>query len=116
MNASSTELGRVFASSTASSTFGKYGSSSSTRRNRSTTTNTKTATTATTLLRVPVTIGLQTDTQTEIISGLQEGDQVVTKKTTGVSASNASAPSITSLFRPQNQGRPAGSSASPRAQ
>jgi HlyD family secretion protein len=116
MNASSTELGRVFASSTASSTFGKYGSSSSTRRNRSTTTNTKTATPATTLLRVPVTIGLQTDTQTEIISGLQEGDQVVTKKTTGVSASNASAPSITSLFRPQNQGRPAGSSASPRAQ
>lgn len=116
MNASTTQPGRVFASSTASSTFGRYVGASSTRRTRSTTTVTNTNTGTVTLKRVPVVIGLQTDTQTEIVSGLQEGDQVVTKKTAGTVVSSSGAPSITSLFRPQNQTRPAGASASTRAQ
>ncbi|MEK9165617.1 MAG: HlyD family efflux transporter periplasmic adaptor subunit, partial [Patescibacteria group bacterium] len=40
--------------------------------------------------RQPVTIGLSNDTMTEIISGLNEGNQVVTQTTTSTSAQNQS--------------------------
>lgn len=86
---------------------------SSSRRNIPGTTSP--VSTVSALHRVPVTIGLQTDTQTEIVTGLREGDKVVTKKITTVAGSSASAPSVTSLFRPQGQNTRA-PSASPRAQ
>ena len=62
------------------------------------------------LTRVPVTIGTQSDTLTEIISGLNEGERVVSKKTTTTGTASATAPSVTSLLRPQGSGggRPAG--------
>lgn len=56
-----------------------------------------------TVVRVPVTIGMEGDTQTEITSGLREGEKIILKKTTTTTSSSASAPSITSLFRPQQQ-------------
>jgi HlyD family secretion protein len=90
-----------FATSTASSTRSRFLNATGTRK-RSEVTSTQTGLVNAidfTLKRIPVTIGLQTDKETEITSGVQEGEQVVTKKTT-VSASSASAPSITSLFRP----------------
>lgn len=51
--------------------------------------------------RVLVTIGIQSDTQTEITSGLEIGEYVVTKKTTSTVSTTNSAPAITSLLRPQ---------------
>ncbi len=102
-NASST-LGRPFATSSASSTRQRTGNGSSTFAQTRGTASQAVATTgatATTLRRVPVTIGIQTDTQTEITSGLREGDQVVTKKTTVTgSTATTAAPSVTSLLRP----------------
>ncbi|MEI7973550.1 MAG: hypothetical protein WCH11_04200, partial [Bdellovibrio sp.] len=89
-NASSTNFGsttRQFRSGTGSST-------SYQRKNGSTTTNT--SATATALIRVPVIIGIQNDTQTEIVSGLREGESVVTKKIISTGGSTA-APSVTSL-------------------
>ena len=53
------------------------------------------------LIRVPVTIGIEGGTDTEILTGLREGETIILKKVTTVSSSNSSAPSITSLFRPQ---------------
>lgn len=100
-NASSTFV-RPFASTTASSTRPRNSSSTFTRtRGANGQTVAMAPATATTLRRVPVTIGLQTDTQTEITSGLREGERVVTKKTTTTAAQAAAqAPSITSLLRP----------------
>jgi multidrug efflux pump subunit AcrA (membrane-fusion protein) len=106
-NGTSTDMYR-FASSTASSTGFRNRTGSSTRRRNGTSSAQAVSSTSTgtvTLKRVPVTIGLQTDTETEITSGLVEGEQVVTKKTTGTAASSKAAPSITSLLRP---GRPTG--------
>ncbi len=102
-NASSTVGSRV-ASSTASSTgFTNRTNGSTGRRNGPTSTSlSSTSSTNVILKRVPVTIGLQTDTETEMTSGLVEGEQVITKKTTGTAATKA-APSITSLFRPGRQ-------------
>jgi HlyD family secretion protein len=105
-----------FASSTASSTRPRFGNGSSTRR-RSTTTSTQSSevdSSSVILKRVPVTIGLQTDKETEITSGVQEGEQVVTKKITAGTAKTAT-PSITSLFRPGNT-RTTGVSGAARAQ
>ncbi len=100
-NASSTFV-RPFASTAASSTRPRNSSSTFTRtRGANGQTVAVAPATATTLRRVPVTIGLQTDTQTEITSGLREGERVVTKKTTTTAAQAAAqAPSITSLLRP----------------
>ena len=70
---------------------------------------------AVTIKRVPVTIGLQTDKETEITSGLVEGEQVITKKITSAGGTSAGAPSITSLLRPQGQ-RAAGTSGTARPQ
>ena len=53
------------------------------------------------LIRVPVTISIEGGTDTEILTGLREGETIILKKVTTVSSSNSSAPSITSLFRPQ---------------
>ncbi len=112
-NASSTFDRTAFASSTSSSTRMRMGSST---RRRSSSTSVATASTATTLTRVAVTIGIQNDTQTEITSGLQEGERVITKKTTTTSTASASAPSITSLFRPGGQQQRAGATGASRAQ
>lgn len=103
MNGSSTLPGRGFASSTGSSTPRMMNASSSRRAigTGAQASSTITSGAETVLRRVPVTIGLQTDTQTEILSGLKENDFVVTKKTTVTGkTATASAPSITSLFRP----------------
>ncbi len=68
-----------------------------------------------TIVRIPVTIGLQTDTQTEITSGLSVGETILLKKTTAkVSVNTSSAPSITSLLRPQGQNRQSGTAVAPR--
>lgn len=48
--------------------------------------------------RQEISTGLSNDTQTEITSGLKEGDQVVTKTIASSSASTQTAPSATSLF------------------
>lgn len=90
-----------FASSAnySSSTFRK-GNGSSTNK-RSTTSATVIDQSSVVLTRIPVTIGMQSDTLTEIISGLNEGERVVSKKTVAASTANASAPSVTSLLRPQ---------------
>ncbi len=115
-NASST---RNFASSTASSTrHFRNGTSTRQRNNGNTTTQSQTSDTSdvvVTIKRVSVLIGIQTDTQTEIVNGLKEGEQVITKKITTTGSTNTTAPSITSLFRPQGGG---GNRASgiPRAQ
>lgn len=62
--------------------------------------------------KIPVTIGIQGDSLTEIVSGLSEGERVIVKKTTTTASATAAAPSITSLFRPGGQqGRPGGASA-----
>ncbi len=58
----------------------------------------------TVLTRIPVTIGMQSDIVTEVVSGLQEGERVLGKKTITQTTGGAAAPSITSLFRPQGQG------------
>ena len=62
------------------------------------------------VVRVPVTTGVQNDTQIEIISGLAEGEQIILKKATlnSTSKANSSAPSVTSLFRPQGGTRTPG--------
>lgn len=113
--ATSTNGGRPFM---ASSTNGRYsGASTTLRRTRNAVAPISSAPqTVTTLRRVPVTIGLQTDTQTEILTGLEEGDQVITKKVTSAVSSSVSAPSITSLFRPQSQNRTSGAGAGVRPQ
>lgn len=115
-NASSTR-GYLYASSTvgASTSMRMYNGSSTRRRNNQATSVAAVSTGDVILKRVPVTIGLETDTQTEITSGLQEGDQIILKKVT-ISAKSASAPSITSLFRPQGQSRATTGTAAPRAQ
>ncbi len=115
-NASSTR-GYMYASSTmgTSTSMRMHNGSSTRRRNNQAATATSVSTGVVTLKRVPVTIGLETDTQTEITSGLQEGDQIILKKIT-TSAKSVSAPSVTSLFRPQGQTRPATGTAAPRAQ
>lgn len=103
MGASSTKLhasSTIFASSsgyrnhTGSSTYQKTGSANAT-------------TTISKLIRIPVTIGIQNDTKTEVISGLFEGQRFILKKVTAAQATTSSAPSITSFFRPQGVGRPA---------
>lgn len=99
-NASSS-MNRSFASSTASSTR-RFGNGSSSRsRGVNTEVNTSNAVT---LIRIPVTIGTQNDTQTEITSGLLEGDRIVLKKITTTVSGNKAAPSVTSLLRPQGSG------------
>lgn len=109
----------MFASSTASSTGGRYRNGSSTRRRDASMSAATTATAPVILKRVPVTIGLQTDKETEITSGLNEGEQVVTKKITST-ATSKTAPSVTSLLRPQGQTRTttgaAGATGATRAQ
>lgn len=88
------------ASSTQASSTRKIRNSSSGYQNSDAMTQGTTATV--TLTRVPVTIGMQSDTQTEIISGLKEGDKVILKKVTTTSKSGtASTPSVASLLRPQ---------------
>lgn len=65
--------------------------------------NTTTTTTSpSVIIRVPITIGVESDTQTEILSGLVEGETIILKKIIGT-AGEASAPSVTSLFRPQGR-------------
>ncbi len=115
INASSTSVGQS-ASSTASSTRMRNGTGSSTRRRGQATTSSTVVASGVPLTRVPVTIGVQSDTETEIVTGLQEGERVITKKTTTTATASASAPSITSLFRPQGQGARTGTTGAPRAQ
>lgn len=110
-NASSSMRYARSATSTATSTRRRMGNgTSSYQRNGSTTGVGPIDATNVILTRIPVTIGMQTDTQTEITSGLREGERIVIKKiTTTTSASSKAAPSVTSLLRPQGGGaRPAG--------
>lgn len=103
-DASSSPLGTsdVNASST-------YRNASSTRRaNRSSSTQVASSATNIILTRVPITIGAQNDTQTEITSGLSEGERIVLKKTTTTSTGATAAPSVTSLLRPQGANRSIG--------
>ncbi|HAS95772.1 TPA: hypothetical protein DCS99_05135 [Candidatus Wolfebacteria bacterium] len=45
-------------------------------------------------IRRPVTIGIANDTTTEIVSGLKEGDQIITRTITTTSATTQTAPSL----------------------
>ena len=84
-----------------SSTLPRLGSST----NRGNGTSTTPANQANIILtRIPIIIGTQSDTLTEIISGLNEGERVVSKKTTTTAVASATAPSVTSLLRPQGGG------------
>lgn len=86
----------------ASSSRRKIGNGSSTY-SRSSTVNNTTSTTSSetvTITRIPVTIGTQNDTQTEITSGLREGERIILKTITTTSKTTV-APSVTSLLRPQ---------------
>lgn len=104
-----------FASSTDFASSSRRGNASSTRRSGVGATTTSQSNIV--LTRVPVTIGTQSDTLTEITSGLTEGEKVVSKKTTTTATAGASAPSVTSLLRPQSGGNArAGQSAAFRAQ
>lgn len=119
-NASSS-LGRIrSATSTASSTRRRLGGgmgSSTYQRNGSAMESAPTLATNIVLTRVPVTIGMQTDTQTEITSGVIEDEKIVLKKVTTAAAKSAAAPSVTSLLRPQGNGaRPAMTGATNRGQ
>lgn len=116
------EEGNLGASSTrrwenASSTFNDQfasGTASSTRTRAGAQIRTTTASTpGGTLRRIPVIIGIQSDTQTEIVSGLREGERVITKKITTTGKASTAAPSITSLFRPQGAGQSRGGTTSP---
>lgn len=107
-NNASSSMDRAFATTTSSSTRYRNGTWSSTRRRSAmSSTSSSASSVVTTLKRVPVTIGIQSDIQTEITSGLTEGESVVIKKTTSTGGT-ASAPSITSLLRPQGGNRPTG--------
>ena len=119
-NASSS-LGRFrSATSTASSTRRRLGGgmgSSTYQRNGSAVESVPALATNIVLTRVPVTIGMQTDTQTEITSGVIEDEKIVLKKVTTAAAKSAAAPSVTSLLRPQGNGaRPAMTGATNRGQ
>jgi HlyD family secretion protein len=48
-------------------------------------------------IQIPVTIGISDDTNVEILSGLTEGEQIVTKTSTGAAAA-AARTTTTSLF------------------
>lgn len=86
---------------------------SSTSQKIASTTSVPRASNTTIITRIPVTIGVQNDTQTEITSGLEEGEQFILKKVAATTVTSASAPSITSLFRPQTT-RTTGTSARPQ--
>jgi HlyD family secretion protein len=62
----------------------------------------------TVLTKIPITIGIQGDTFTEVTSGLTDGEQIIVKKTTGATKTATQAPSITSLLRPGGANRPGG--------
>jgi HlyD family secretion protein len=100
-DASSTQR-MMFASSTASSTWSRDANGTSTRTGgmRGASSTVMSVPVTTTFTRIPVTIGTQNDTVTEIVSGLIEGQQVITNKKT-VTASGSKAPSVASLLRPQ---------------
>jgi len=53
---------------------------------------------STTLEQVSVSVGLSDDTNTEIISGLKEGDKIITKTITSTTAKTTTAKSATSLL------------------
>ncbi|MBP6949045.1 MAG: biotin/lipoyl-binding protein [Candidatus Pacebacteria bacterium] len=90
----------AFIGDRASSTWKK--TASSTRKRPESALNTQEKQSQTTLIRIPVTIGTQNDTHTEIISGLYEGEKIILKKiTTTSSANKTTTPSVTSLLRPQ---------------
>lgn len=91
-------------SSNATSTYRNRRTGSSTYPRASNTSGTA----STALTRIPVTIGTQSDTQTEITSGLVEGQRIILKKSTITAAASTAAPSITSLFRPANARATAG--------
>lgn len=62
--------------------------------------------------QVQVGVGLSNDTDTEITSGLNEGDQVITRTITGSAAAPAPASSTPSLFGGSSGGRGVGMSSS----
>lgn len=110
-NASSTSLSPSPLNASSSYRGGTMASSTRVRTTRASGTIASAPTTATTLLtRIPVTIGTQNDTQTEITSGLSEGERIILKKTTTTvtGSTKSTAPSVTSLLRPQGAGRATG--------
>ena len=84
------------------STTPKSSYASSTKRRGTQNTTSKTETSSNTaIIRIPVITGVENDTQTEIISGLTEGEKIILKKITTTSTNKTTAPSVTSLLRPQ---------------
>jgi hypothetical protein len=71
--------------------------------------------TNTSVRKIPVTTGVKTDREVEIIQGLEEGDQIILKKVSSVSG-GGQAPAITSLFRPGNQNNQTRQTGQTRAQ
>lgn len=65
----------------------------------------------TVLTKIPITIGMQGGSVTEILEGLTEGQRVIVKKT-NVTTANKTAPSVTSLLRPGGTTGRTGSTAS----
>ncbi len=111
---------RRFANASSSGTFSQSASTTRRKMNNGTstyqrnTTNTPTVVPSTTITRIPVTIGTQNETQTEITSGLLEGEKIILKKVTTTSSISSSAPSITSLFKPQGATRTGGAMMRPQ--
>lgn len=105
-NDSSPSDSSVSSTNLASSTWKERNGTGSSTNKRGVAGTTTSVQTNVVLTRVPITIGTQSDTLTEITSGLNEGERVVLKKmTTTMTASTASAPSVTSLLRPQGGAR-----------
>lgn len=110
-NASSTRKYQ-FASGTMSTStrYTRNGSSTSNYQKKNGATTTSKTVTNAILTRIPVIVGIQSDKQIEIVDGLHEGEQIILKKTT-MTTTNNTAPSITSLLRPQSTARPTGTNA-----
>lgn len=90
-----------FASSTASSTATSTrtrGMGSTTRAFNATGVSQATQATAATVHAVPVTVGISNDTMTEIISGLNEGDAIVTRTITGTASTAAANTARAGIF------------------
>lgn len=100
-----------FRNGTNSSSTWRSGNASSTRKRGTGSSTTKGGAVVSdvTITRIPVTIGTQNETQTEITSGLLEGERIILKKVAEVATTGGTtAPSITSLFRPASGGRTTG--------
>ena len=95
----------IRASSTGEVNFARNNFGSTTRQME-----TRTVPSTTIFTKIPVTIGIQGGSVTEILEGLTEGQRVIVKKT-NVTAASKTAPSVTSLLRPGGTGGRTGATA-----